>query len=322
MNRIDTMSNRVFDFEPQSWIPIRDKKVLEYCRTIKREDMENHPHPNPEYKVRVVPDPSSAVAGELFNWIARSHEEDKKTVIIFPNSWRNIYSAVAQTCNQFNISARNIHAFCMDEWADEDGNVAPISYGPSLGGAFLREFYMSFREDLRPPLEQMHVFTNENIDCYSDMIEDIGEGGADLVVSATGWVGHTAFIDPNSKAFQAETLEEFLTLGARRADNHRLTIIQNSLGGCFGGSGDLANTPCYSVTVGPRDIINARESLERHDLTFLGGYSSWERMISRLQIYGPVTKDLPASIYQLKKGTIYVSEAMAQPIEPLEFISY
>lgn len=314
------MKNKAFSFEPQSWIPVRDKKVLEYCRNIKREEMETLPHPNPEYKVRVVPDPNSIVTAELFNWIARSDEEDKKTVIIFPNSWRDIYSAVAQTCNQFNISARNIHAFCMDEWADEDGNVAPISYGPSLGGAFLREFYMNFREDLRPPLEQMHVFTNENIDCYSDMIEDVGEGGADLVISATGWVGHTAFIDPGSKAFQADTLEEFLTLGSRRADNHRLTNIQNSLG--FGGAGDLANTPCYSVTVGPRDLINARDHLERHNLSFVAGYNSWERMISRLQIYGPVTKDVPASIYQLTKGTIYVSEAMAMPIEPLELISY
>lgn len=322
MSKLDTMSNRVFDFTPQSWIPIRDKKVLEYCRNIKREDMETHPHPNPEYKVRVVPNPCSAIAAELFNWIVRSHEEDKKTVIIFPNSWRNVYTAVAHMCNQFNISARNIHAFCMDEWADQDGNVAPISYGPSLGGAFLREFYMSFREDLRPPLEQMHVFTNENYKYYSDLIDEVGEGGADLIVSATGWIGHTAFIDPFCKAFQAETLEEFLTLGSRFVDNHRLTVIQNSLGGCFGATGDLAITPAYSVSIGPRDVMHARESLERHDLGFIGGYSSWERMISRLQIYGPVTKDLPASIYQLKKGTIYVSEDMARPIEPMELIDF
>jgi len=45
-------------------------------------------------------------------------------------------------------------------------------------------------------------------------------------------------------------------------------------------------------------------------------------MISRLQLYGPVCKDVPASIYQLTKGTIYVSEDMAKPIEPMEWIAY
>ena len=83
----------------------------------------------------------------------------------------------------------------MDEWADENGNVAPITYGPSLGGHFMREFYMQFREDLRPKLSQMHYYTNDNIEYYSDLIDETGDGGADLIISATGWIGHTAFID-------------------------------------------------------------------------------------------------------------------------------
>lgn len=316
------MNENTFIFRPSEWIPVKDKKILDYCRNIRRDEMETLPHPCEDYKVRVVPNPSSAITAELFNWVWRSDLEDRKTVIIFPNSWKEIYSAVGRMCNENNISARNIHAFCMDEWADADGNVAPISYAPSLGGEFLRHFYMSFRPDLRPPLEQMHYYTNENIEHYSDLIEETGDGGADLIISATGWIGHTAFIDPMSKAFQADSLEEFLTLGARFVDNHRLTIIQNSNAPDFGDCGDLAYTPCCSVSIGPRDIYHARDHLERHDLGFLGGYSSWERMISRLQLYGPVTKDVPASIYQLSKGTIYVSEDMARPIERHELIDY
>jgi len=290
---------------------------LEYCRNIKREEMEITNENG--YSVRVVPHPSSAVTAELFNWIYRSDVEDKKTVIVFPNSWKNLYTAAVQLCNQFNVSGRNVHAFCMDEWADEDGNVAPISYGRSLGGAFLREFYLSFREDLRPPLSQMHYYTNENVDRYSDLIDEVGDGGADLIVSATGWVGHTAFVDPQTKKFSANSLEEFLELKAGFVDNHRLTIMQNSLG--FS-SGDMYHTPRYSVSIGPRDVMHARDHLERHDLGFVGGYSSWERMISRLQLYGPVCMEVPASIYQLTKGTIYVSEDMARPIETLDFRAF
>ena len=309
------MNRSLFDFAPAGWLPVQDKEVLERCRNMRREEMEITNKNG--YTVRIVPHPSSAVTCELVNWIWRSDVEDKKTVIVFPNSWKNIYPAVAETCNRYNISARNIHAFCMDEWADEHGNVAPISYGPSLGGHFLREFFLNFREDLRPKLEQMHYYTNENIGYYSDLIDEVGEGGADLIVSATGWVGHTAFIDPNSRKFKADTLEEFLQLKAGFVDNHRLTIIQNS-GGYS--AGDYYHTPCYSVSIGPWDVMHAREHLERNDVGYCGGFTSWERMISRLQLYGPVTKDLPASMYQLTKGTIYVSEDLARPIEPSDLM--
>ena len=311
------MNRALFDFAPSAWLPTQDKNVLERCRNIRREEMEITNENG--YSIRVVPHPSSCCALELFERIYRSDVEDKKTVIVFPNSWRNIYTAVAEMCNRYNVSARNIHAFCMDEWADEDGNVAPISYSVSLGGSFMSEFYLKFREDLRPKLEQMHYYTNENIGYYSDLIDETGDGGADLIISATGWIGHTAFIDPCTKKFAAETLDEFLQLPAGFVDNHRVTIIQNS--GAFG-SGDFYHTPRYSVSIGPRDVMHARDHLERHDLGYTGGYSSWERMISRLQLYGPVCKEVPASIYQLTKGTIYVSEDMARPIEPMDFIAY
>ena len=310
------MNRALFDFAPSAWLPTQDKNVLEYCRNIRREEMEITNENG--YSIRVVPHPSSCCALELFERIYRSDVEDKKTVIVFPNSWRNIYTAVAEMCNRYNVSARNIHAFCMDEWADEDGNVAPISYSVSLGGSFMSEFYLKFREDLRPKLEQMHYYTNENIGYYSDLIDETGDGGADLIISATGWIGHTAFIDPHTKKFSAETLDEFLQLPAGFVDNHRVTIIQNS--GGFG-SGDFYHPPRYSVSIGPRDVMHARDHLERHDLGYTGGYSSWERMISRLQLYGPVCKEVPASIYQLTKGTIYVSEDMARPIEPMDFIA-
>ncbi|MBQ3234982.1 MAG: hypothetical protein IJA97_02360 [Clostridia bacterium] len=303
------MDRTLFDFNVSEWWPVKDKAVLERCRSIKREEMEFTNENG--YTIKVVPHPSSAVACELFNRIYKSDVEDKKTVIVFPNSWRNIYTSVAEMCNKFNVSARNIHAFCMDEYADEHGNVAPISWYRSLGGHFMSEFYMKFREDLRPALKQMHYYTNENIGCYSDMIAEEGNGGADLILSATGWIGHTAFIDPLTKKFKADTLEEFLNIKAGFVDNHRLTTAQNS-----GGATALWHTASYSVSIGPWDVMHARDHLERHDLESLGGYSAWERMISRLQLYGPVCKEVPASIYQLTKGTIYVSEDTARPIEP------
>jgi hypothetical protein len=36
-------------------------------------------------------------------------------------------------------------------------------------------------------------------------------------------------------------------------------------------------------------------------------------MVSRLELYGPISKECPASIMRLGKGTCYVSEAIAKP---------
>lgn len=308
------MNRNLFDFEVPEWFPVQDKLILEYCRSIRREDMETTNENG--YSIRIIPHPESAIAAELFDWIWRSDVEDKKTVIVFPNSWRNVYTAAIGLCNKFNVNARNLYCFCMDEYASEDGRVAPISWERSLGSHFLREFYLSFREDLRPPLSHINYYTNENIAHYSDMIDECGGGGADLIISATGWAGHTAFIDPGSPSFEAETLEEFMQIPAGFVKNVRLTVTQNSTG-----NGNIWKTPGFSVSIGPRDVVHARHHLERHDLGFCMGpamYSSWERMISRLQLYGPVCKEVPASLYQLTPGTIYVSEEMARPIAPME----
>lgn len=36
-------------------------------------------------------------------------------------------------------------------------------------------------------------------------------------------------------------------------------------------------------------------------------------MVSRLELYGPIGMECPASIYRLKKGVCYVSEAIEKP---------
>ena len=64
------MNRSLFDFAPSEWIPFKDKAVLEYCRNIKREEMDITNENG--YSVRVVPHPSSAVTCELFDWIYRS----------------------------------------------------------------------------------------------------------------------------------------------------------------------------------------------------------------------------------------------------------
>ena len=58
--------------------------------------------------------------------------------------------------------------------------------------------------------------------------------------------------------------------------------------------------------------MHAKERVELHNFVNPDG-TSWQRMVSRLELYGPISKECPASIMRLGKGTCYVSEAIAKP---------
>lgn len=306
------MSNKEFPFKPAPWLPRYDEKVLERARSIPREEME-YTNEN-GYSVRVVLDPVLFLVQDVFHRIYLSDVNDTRLTMVFPNQWPAAYQAIAGMINRYRVSCRNVHAFAMDEWADEDGNVAPLTYGAGLGYSFREHFYGRIDPDLRPDVEHWHVFTNEHRanDAYSSLIEEIGGGGADVVYSATGWPGHTAFIDPGAPEFHADSLEDFCKLGSRLTTETPLTIAENSLFAPMGGSGDVWAVPPRAVTIGPRDIVNARERFEVHTFVNPGG-DSWQRMISRLELYGPISMECPASIMRLGKGVCYVSEAIARP---------
>lgn len=303
-----------FRFKPAKHLPHANLPLeeLERIRNIKREDME-YTNEN-GFSVRVVIDPTLCAAQDIFYRILKSDLEDTHLTMIFPNQWPGLYSAVAEMLNKYNVSARNVDAFAMDEWADEDGNVAPLTYGAGLGYSFRNHFYGRIREDLRPSVDHWHVFTNENKgnDDYSKIIEEVSGGGVDVIYSATGWPGHTAFIDPGSPEFAADSLEEFIKLGSRLVTQVPLTICENSLFSPMGASGDVWAVPSRAATIGPRDVVSAKERFELHNFTNPDG-SSWQRMVSRLELYGPISMECPASIMRLGKGTCYVSEALAKP---------
>lgn len=310
----------MFTFNPAEFVPYKNQEVLERCRNIKREDMEKHPNPN--FRIHIVDNPGLIRTGDMIARIVRSDLMNEKVVMILPNPCPTCYASVAETINLLNINCRNVHVFTMDEWADDQGNIAPPTYKAGFTYSQLKYFYGKIREDLRMPLEQIHYPTTENIKDYSKMITDCGEGGADICYSGPGWTGHIAFIDPDTPEFGTDSLEEFLEMDARVVTLNPMTIMQNSLHGVFGCSGDIANVPPRAASIGPADVKRAKARMETHDLSTMGQFSSWQRMVSRLVCYGEVTPQVPSSILQLMDTDLYMSEEIAKPFGCFETVGY
>ena len=310
----------MFDFEIADFVPYRNREVLDRVRKISGKDLERHPNPN--FRIQVVSNPAGIWVGDMVARMQRSDLRDERLVMILPNPCPAIYEAVAEAVNINRIDCRNVHVFTMDEWADQDGNIAPVDYPAGFGHSCLKYFRGSIDESLRMPLEQVHYPTTQNIRDYSKLISDCGGGGADIVYSGPGWAGHIAFIDPLTPEFGTDDVDAFLAMGARVVTLNPMTILQNSLHGCFGCSGDIASVPPRAATIGPADVKRARNRIEIHGLTTMGTFSSWQRMVSRLILHGEVTPRVPASILQLMDTNVYVSEEIAKPIECLERVGY
>ncbi len=323
-----------FKFEPASFVPFKDREICEKLRKISGTDLEKHTKADqhPEFNIKVMMNPHPVLIATLFARIKEASEKGKKITLILGNPEPDTYIPLAQLINYFKVDCKNVHLFAMDEWADQDGNIAPETYQAGFAHSMLKYLVYQIDEKLRMPMENVHYPTTKNINSYSDMITDCGEGGADICSSSPGWTGHMAFIDPVKDFFPEgfdpaveptkAQIDEWLNMKARIVDLHPLTVAQNSLHGVFGQSGYIADVPPKAATIGPVDVKNARERIEVHALLTNGTFSSWQRMTSRLVLHGPITPLIPSSMLQTMKTQVLVSDELAAPFDCWEKVGY
>jgi len=305
-NRPDT-----FTFAPASFIPFRDTRTIARVRRISREDLVKHR--NPDFRIRVLPDAEFEFTwiADMFFRIKDAMEAGRTFVAIMPNPWPG-YAKLASMLNRARVDCRRLHTFNMDEYADEDGRIAPESWEFGFGHAFKKYFWSQLDRNLRPPERQVHAFTDRNLPSYGRMLADLG--GADICYSGPGWTGHLAFIEPDAPEF-AGSIDEWKRMGPRICTLSPFTIAQNSLHGCFGSSGDLCAVPPKAATIGPAEVIAAKHRIDMHAITVDGSFASWQRLTTRLVLHGPVTPRVPESILQTLRTDVWVSESAAAPIE-------
>ncbi|MDR1011763.1 MAG: hypothetical protein LBM04_11700 [Opitutaceae bacterium] len=302
-----------FTFAPAEFIPFRDQRVLRRVRNIKRKDIARHP--NPDFKITVMPDAEITPRwmNDMFTRIKTAMDAGRQYVMIMPNPWPG-YAQLAAMLNEAGVCCRTLHTFNMDEYASDDGRIAPESWEFGFAHAFKKYFYANLSRKLRPPEKQIHGLTGRNIKSYGRMLADLG--GADICYSGPGWTGHLAFIDPGAPEFAAASLEEWKQLGPRVCTLHPLTIAQNSLHGAFGMSGDLCAVPPKAATIGPAEVVAAKHRIQTHAITIDGSFASWQRLTTRLVLHGPVTPLVPESLLQTLRTDAWVSESIAEDIKP------
>jgi len=306
-----TFETSDFKYNPSEHVPFKDKAVLEKMRNITREDFINHPNPN--FKVQIVKDFNIwfMFMMDIFFRIKEAMEADKRLVMITPQPWP-LYKNVAYLINRCKINCKNLYTFNMDEYADENGNIAPESWPYGFTHALKKYFYNEIDKNLRPPENQMVGFTNDNLKNYGKMIADLG--GADICYNGPGWTGHLAFLDPDAPEVPKD-IEEYKKMGPSIVTLSPFTLAQNSLHGSFGMSGDIAAVPPKAATIGAREFLEAKNNVGIYCIGVHDTTTSWQRLITRLSLFGPVTPLVPDSIVQLKKADIWVSETIAQKIE-------
>ena len=307
-----------------AFYPFKDQAEIDRVRQITREDIlaMNGKHPaNPNIRLDVLRNDEfeMIMLTDMVKRIVDSDRYDQKVGMIMCNP-NPIYRKVAYMLHELKVNCRNVKFYMMDEWADEDGNIAPLSYKAGFGNAFQR-FMVSQIMDLGFKEENFIYHSKEVTPVYSKMLEDDGE--ADIVYSGPGWPGHLAFIDPVEDWFKP-TMEEYLQQGAKVASLHPLTIAQNSLHGGFGCSGDISRVPPKGAMMGPRDAMKAKNVLDMHGITTAGSHVTWQRLTSRLCIFGKPSQEVPASILQLRENPTHIimSENSASTIHDDAFFQY
>ena len=303
-----------FTFSPSAFLPyLNDKEVLDKVRKIKREDICKHP--NPDVKIKLIPDHEFDMmcVMDLFYRIKTAADNNENCVLILSQP-EPIYKPLALFLNKFQVNCKKLYTFNMDEWADENGNIAPESYPQGFMNAMKRNFYATLDPKLRPPENQIQGPNNKNYKYYGKMLEDLGN--ADVCYSGPGWTGHLAFVEPDAPEFASDSIDEWKEMGTRIVTLGIVSIAQNSLHGSFGMAGDMGNVPPKACTIGPKEVLAAKERIDMNNLQTDGTFVSWQRFMTRLAIHGPVTPKVPTSILQITNSEFWISETCAADIEP------
>ncbi len=216
------------------------------------------------------------MALEMHRSIAEGNEQNQARVFICPVGPVYQYRRLLDLWDVYPLDLANVHFFFMDEYVDENNEAIPRDHPLSFRGFIDRELVLpcSGKYGFNPN----HVYFPNPAEPreYDTWIADLG--GADICFAGVGINGHLAFNEPPSDEHAPSRI---VTLT-------RETITTNSHT-ALGGAWDII--PTRAVTVGMKSILQSKK---------LRLYLNrpWQKAVVRSLLYGPVSRDFPASFVQ------------------------
>jgi glucosamine-6-phosphate deaminase len=297
-------------YSPSTWIPFRDAAACARVRAIRREEIARHR--NRAFRIEVIDDKIqfySRFALDIVTRILEARDAGKPCVLILPVGPVPQYRIAAQMINRQNISCRHLTTFNMDEYANEAGVTAPEEWEGSFATSMRQSFFGLIDPKLRPLDKNIHFPTHKNIGDYWKLIEDAG--GADCCYGGIGWCGHIAFWESHLGLEFGDDLKAYKQAHGRIVELNPMTIMQNAL---HTFSSDWSWVPPKAASIGPREILGARDRSFWLDGECGGPGMSWQRFIARLVAHGPVNTLVPGSILQETNGGYHILGSVAENV--------
>lgn len=297
-------------FFPHGWDL---RKIDECCDAAPETITDRQPFWHNEFRPVVCNDVTEfdmMMGHEIAMEIRRSKEMGQKLAIILPVGPMGMYKWAVYFLQEWNVDARHVYGFNMDEWSDRDGNTLASTDPGSFQYAMEQAFYGPLGP-LTVPVSQRNFATKENLPTYLDKITALkGEGARLIVVFGIGRMCHIAFWEPHFAAeYESEDLWRKAThrLGAKL---HPLTIEQNAITS-FKSRTTLV--PCYANTIGPGLFLSADQIIGGCDGTF-GRGMQWQGMSLWTSLrYGP-DPWIPSTYMPTLPGKLFFMKDLAGPL--------
>ena len=239
-------------------------------------------------------------AQTVLGHVRRANTRKKRLVIIMPVGPTGQWRLIADMAAKERMSLSRLSIVQMDEYLTPDSQRVPPSHPFSFTGFVRKHFARKAMRECGFREENWVVPDPKDTGAVDRAIRRWG--GVDVAFAGIGLNGHLAFNEAPLPS-EAWTDESFARSSTRVIKVAETTKATNSI---FGTGGDLAQVPDYSVTIGMKQMLEARQVHVFLDWP-------WQRLVFRRTLMGPVSRFFPASLLQRHKNVRFsITEEVAR----------
>jgi glucosamine-6-phosphate deaminase len=312
MNFIDTLKGSMLEgFYPAGW----DFEKIDACCSHPADAIfDRQSFWNKNFNVvrcEDIHDFDMMMGHEIAMEIKQTSQEGRKLAMILPVGPMGMYKWAVYFLKEWNVSAKHVFGFNMDEWSDGLGNTLEPDNPAAFQNAMKQAFYDPLGK-LTIPEKQRNFATRTNLPTYPEKIDKLKKEGARLItVFGIGRMCHIAFWEPHFAA-------EFKSVAEWKKQNYRiaallhpLTIEQNAITS-FKSRTTLV--PCRANSVGPGLFLKSDKIIGGCDGALSRGMQ-WQGMSLWMTLrYGP-DMWVPSSFMPTLPGKLFFLSELAGPLE-------